>query len=159
MNEREELANDPVLGPLVRELDEAKARLNVHAQHLGAHATTYLRDHFSATLGRLKQADPDLDVSDFLNFCQRSPAIDRTRDLVDLDATYRAYAHNRLVARAEKQAREQGEEQGRREAGRAPRFQPRYRPKHLEGVETLDQAEEAAMRDPDILQTLDDWIG
>jgi hypothetical protein len=150
----DEFRDDPVLGPLVHDLEAANARVNAHETRLKAHEDQWLRDRYTGQLGGIaarhnaRFKDKPFDQKSFLDFAVGTGS-------TNLDVAYRAWVAEDLVALECKEAEERGIRRGEREARRS-RFQPPRRPAGL--PESLqDLKDEDVLADPEIAQHLRDW--
>jgi len=117
----EELLQDPVLGPLYRELRESREELktfkNEVAQRDQQYVTTWQRQQFTGQLERLRATNPEFDEAGLLAYVQKRPVIDVERGgQVDLEATYRNFSYDTALKAAEARGEERGVEKGKKAA-------------------------------------------
>src|SRR6266404_3909810 len=138
----DEFRDDPVLGPLVRDLDAATGRISAHEQRMAAYEAARLIDGFRGQLAALKQADPDLDPDELVRFAVSTGT-------PNLRVAHRAFQAERVAERARQEAEARGFEKGQRLARQARNRPPLLR--KPAGVESLqDLKEEDVLADPEI---------
>jgi hypothetical protein len=139
---------DPVLGPIFRRAKAAEERLAVHEQ-------TYLRDRYQAQLTDIeareakRPEDKRVRKDQLLDYAIRN-------NMADLNLAYRVLTRDRDIEMAQQEALRQGIEKGRKEATapHVPFGNRRSVAPTTEGPKDFDSAEDAAMRDPDILAAM-----
>jgi hypothetical protein len=152
----EELLADPILGPLYKDLKEAREQLKTHEARLAQHEQTWTRTNFMKTIAELKGRDKELNVDEFLGYSQKHPVIDVENQVVDLEATHRNYAHDRLVAAARKEGEAAGIEKGKATQVPTVPFGRRRAPVKPQGLpESLDQLkDDDVLNDPEIQEAM-----
>jgi hypothetical protein len=153
---REQLEADPVLGPMFKELREAKERVDAHETRLKAHEDQWIRDRYTGQLGSIaarhnaKFKDKPFDQKAFLDFAVES-------NTPNLDVAYKAWIADDLVALERKDAEEKGVERGKA-AARVPTvpFGRRRTPARPQGLpESLqDLKDEDVLNDPEMQEAM-----
>lgn len=137
---REQLARDPVMGLIIREIDQVRRDMMGQQQ-------TYGRDQYLTKIRELKSRDTELNERDLIDYAVK-------RQIVDMDVAYRDFTRERDIERAVKKAKEEGIEEGKRTArlphvptgGKRAPSSPAPEPKFGDV--------DSAMQDPDILAAL-----
>src|SRR5437660_9230752 len=108
----DEFRDDPVLGPLVHDLEQTTARLTAQERRMAASEDARLRDGYLSQLAALKQADPDLDPDELVRFAVSTGT-------PNLRVAHRAFRADRVAERARQEADARGFEKGQRLARQA----------------------------------------
>jgi hypothetical protein len=160
--EFDELAGDPVLGPLVKKistlegkLTETRALAKDHGDRLQRHENTWIASSYQTQLSNIaahheRRFGKRFDRDNFLQYAVG-------HGVTDLETAYRSWSLDAEVEKARKDAEERGAARRRREtgAGRSLFDAPRIRPPHLGNVESLDQlTDDQVFADPDIQAAL-----
>ncbi len=116
-----ELFQDPVLGPLYRELRESREELKEFkgqvAKRDSEYVNTWQRQQFTGQLERLRAANPEFDEAGLLAYVQKRPVVNvEAGGQVDLEATYRNFSYDASLKAAEARGEERGVEKGRKAA-------------------------------------------
>jgi hypothetical protein len=149
-------ADDPLFAPLARRLVDlerlataAEQRARLAEQRLAQHAQTALADRYRAALERLAQAHPQLDRQRVLAEAARLARTTAVFGAPDPADVVTIMTHDDAVQRARQEGFEAGRRDGRRQAPPPPAPPP------SSPFQSLDELEEAAARDPDILRTFE----
>jgi phage baseplate assembly protein W len=158
---QEDLLNDPILGPLAKQLQEAVAKVEAHEARLGGHEKYVLEKEYRGQLFSLgdqynRRYNPDgqgkaFDQKAFLDFTIQ-------RGLTDLDAAYQAWSRPDEIAQVTKEAEARGEERGKSIA-RVPvlpfgRRRAPERPKDLP-ADFQSVTEDQIASDPEIIEAME----
>ena len=165
--DEEELARDPVLGPMYKRMlaaekraEEAHQQLGEHGKALKSYRDTWQLANFQSQLERLR-ANPeykDVNFDEFLTYSQRRPVLDTQSNNVDLESTMRNFNYNRAMQAAEARGEQRGVEKGKAAAAvprvpmgrRRAAARPEGVPASFKDVDT-----DAVLADPDMQKYLD----
>lgn len=132
------------IGERDKSLDEARQRIKLAEEN-------YIADQHRRVLAYLKQTDPELDEVELVNFA-------RANYIPRLDWAHRLMTEDRRTKTALDTARKEAHEEGYKKA-KADLLQPTIPSRKTtvpapDAPKTLDEAAEAALRDPEILQAM-----
>lgn len=140
-----ELEGDPIFGGMVKRLKGMEQKLEQSAQRLNQHELVFTANQHLAVIERLKTRNKDLNTDALLDFA-------KTRGIGNLDDAHELMTRNDAVKAAREEGRSQGLEEGKRVAMVPPiTFGHRSRSRGAEAPKTLDDAVDAALSDPDVL--------
>lgn len=154
---------DPLAKRLMSEVTETRTKMSEferkfaeQEQKLHMQQQALLVDQHRRALAALKSRDPDLNETDLVNFA-RENAIPR------LDLAYRLFTEDKRfkdeVTKVKETAAKEGYEKAKRELTAQPMLpHRRVAPSVPENApKTFDEAAEAALRDPEILATMEGY--
>jgi len=151
---------DPLAKRLMTELQGVNTKMSaleektkVYEQRIAEQQQALLRDQHLRVLAALKSRDPDLNEQDLVNFC-RENAIPR------LDLGYRLFTEDKRmkseIDKTKEAAAKEGYEKAKRELAQPALPHRRVAPSVPENApKSMDEAFDAAARDPEILATME----
>ena len=146
---KEDLLADPVLGPMVRDLDDRTKRLEALEERAKQHELIYVTNQYKSQLDQFRTQYPDLDQAAMLQFAKE-------RNLTDLEVARRAYTYDSALEKAKAEARAAGVEEGKKQARvtHVPFGTRRAAAPNPNAPKSLAEAEQVAASDPDILAAM-----
>lgn len=153
MSDMDALAADPLLGPLVKTMQRIEQRIEADSKRYDViqntqkeMVTEYLKNEYRRKLSDMKRDHPDLSEPTLIDFATK-------HQIADLDLAYKLMTVDTRVEQTAREAEQRGYDKGKTEVQQVPPILPGRRmmgPPPTEGIKTLDEAERAAVNDPEI---------